>query len=477
MGIFFTVGEKKKRPGVYQRYENVGGVSIAGATDGIVACCIRSNWGELGKVHTFESLEQAKLALGNGGSDGTVELLAEIFTGGAKKVFCVRLGSGGTKGTTTLFDTADSPVAAVNMTAKSEGNRALSYMIRKVLGDESTKEMIILEDSLELEKITFPTREENEIDTFLEAVKVSRYFSFSKAEGYEDTKGIAEVGQTAFPAGTNPNVTNEQYSNAFSLLEPYVFNTICIDTESVAVHTLLTAYIQKIYQNGNILPFAVIGESTSVPFETRLAHAKAINSYNVIYVGGGAIDTLGTPLEGVRATARIAAMVASTASNQSLTHKVLSGMTDVMEMLTNSQYEQTIDAGMLTFSTSSAGNVWIESAVTTLNMPQGEDDEGWKKIKRTKIRKELMNRASATVEPLIGNINNDDDGRATILIAIGKLLQLMFTEGKLLEGGWIEVDKNNPPEGDSAWFHIYADDIDSLEKMYFVYKFRYSPNL
>ena len=44
MGIFFTVGENKKRPGVYQRYENVGGVSIAGATDGIVACCIRSNW-------------------------------------------------------------------------------------------------------------------------------------------------------------------------------------------------------------------------------------------------------------------------------------------------------------------------------------------------------------------------------------------------------------------------------------------------
>ena len=45
------------------------------------------------------------------------------------------------------------------------------------------------------------------------------------------------------------------------------------------------------------------------------------------------------------------------------------------------------------------------------------------------------------------------------------------------EGGYIEVDKNNLPEGDSAWFNIYADDIDSLEKLYFVYKFRYSPNL
>ena len=84
MGIFFTVGESKKRPGVYQRYENVGGVSIAGATDGIVACCIRSNWGERNKVHTFESIEQAIAVLGNGGENGTVSLLTEIFTGGAK---------------------------------------------------------------------------------------------------------------------------------------------------------------------------------------------------------------------------------------------------------------------------------------------------------------------------------------------------------------------------------------------------------
>ncbi len=472
MGIFFTVGEKKKRPGVYQRYENVGGVSIAGATDGIVACCIRSNWGELGKVHTFESIEAAKLALGNGGENGTVSLLTEIFTGGAKKVYCVRLGSGGTKSSIKLLDTAGTE--AVTMTAKWEGDRQLSYLIRKVLGDENTKEMLVLEGTLELERITFLTGEK-EIENFLQAAKQSNYFIFSKTE--TDAAELAEVGQTDFTAGTNPGITNENYSNAFTLLEPYVFNTICIDTESVAVHTLLTAYIQKIYQNGTILPFAVIAESTSVPFETRLAHARAINSYNVIYVGGGAVDTLGQPLEGTRAAARIAGMVASTPSNQSLTHKVVSGMTDVLEMLTNSQYEQTIDAGMLTFSTSSAGNVWIESAITTLNMPQGEDDEGWKKIKRTKIRKELMNRASATVEPLIGNINNDDDGRATVLIAIGKLLQLMFVEGKLLEGGSIEVDKDNLPEGDSAWFNIYADDIDSLEKMYFVYKFRYSPNL
>lgn len=477
MGIFFTVGEKKKRPGVYQRYENIGGALVAGATDGIVACCVRSNWGETGKVLTFESMEAAKAALGNGGGNGTVSLIADIFTGGAVKVYCVRLGSGGTKGTINLQDTSETPINAVTMAAKCEGDRPFTYMIRKVLGEAGKKEFLVYEGTLELERLVFFSGDDGEIDSFLEAAEKSAYFRFQKAEGYTGTGMLAEVGQTEFPKGVNPSVTNEHYSNAFTLLEPYVFNALCIDTEDMAVHTLLSSFMQRIYREGNILPFAVIGEKTQVEFETRLSHAKAFNSYNVIYVGSGMLDTLGNAIEGYRAAARIAGMVASISSNQSLTHKVISGMSDVMERLTNSQYEAAIDAGMLVFSLSSGGNVWIESAITTLNVPQGEDDEGWKKIKRTKIRKELMNRASVTVEPLIGNINNDEDGRATVLIAIGKLLGLMATEGKLLTGGYIEVDKDNLPEGDSAWFNIYADDIDSLEKVYFVYKFRYSPNV
>lgn len=474
MGVFFTVGEKKKRPGVYQRYENVGGVSVAGAVDGIVACCVKSNWGELKKVHTFESIEAAKIALG--GSGQTADMLSEIFAGGAVKVHCVRLGSGGTKGNVKLKDDSEEGVNAVSMTAKTEGDRKLSYMVRNVLGESGTKEFIVLEGTREIEKITFAANE-SEIDNFVESAKSSSYFDFAKEENYSGSGALAEVPQTEFPAGANPTVTTESYSEAFTLLEPYAFNTICVDTCDTAVHSLLSAYVDRIYKNGSILPFAVIGEPASVEFETRLSHAKSYNSYNVVYVGGGAVNMLGETLEGYMAAARVAGMIASTSSSQSLTHKVVTGMTDVAEMLTNSQYEQAIDAGMLTFSLSSAGNVWIESAVTTLNVPQGENDEGWKKIKRTKIRKELMNRASATVEPLIGNINNDPDGRATVLIAIGKLLGLMSTEGKLLEGAYIEIDKNNPPEGDSAWFNIYADDIDSLEKVYFVYKFRYSPNV
>lgn len=42
-------------------------------------------------------------------------------------------------------------------------------------------------------------------------------------------------------------------------------------------------------------------------------------------------------------------------------------------------------------------------------------------------------------------------------------------------GAHVEVDPDNKPEGDSAWFVVYADDIDALEKMYYTFKFRFAP--
>ena len=35
-------------------------------------------------------------------------------------------------------------------------------------------------------------------------------------------------------------------------------------------------------------------------------------------------------------------------------------------------------------------------------------------------------------------------------------------------------DDDNPPEGDSAWFVIAVDDIDSIEKVYLLYRFRFT---
>jgi len=87
-----------------------------------------------------------------------------------------------------------------------------------------------------------------------------------------------------------------------------------------------------------------------------------------------------------------------------------------------------------------------------------------------------MQRIDDTLEPVVGNVNNDPDGRATVVAGGNKVIKTMFREKKLLDGGYMMEDSNYPPEGDSAWFAIVVDDIDSIEKVYLVYRFRFAPS-
>ena len=187
-------------------------------------------------------------------------------------------------------------------------------------------------------------------------------------------------------------------------------------------------------------------------------------------------DSEGNAYEGYRAAARIAGLIAGTPSSESITHTAIAGAVEPTERLTNAQYEAAIKAGMLTFSVSAANNVWVEQGINNLVLPGQAEDEGWKKIKRTKVRFELFQRLNDSVEGLIGNINNDPDGRMTVIQVSNGVCQAMVAEKKLLTGACVELDPDNAPEGDSAWFVVYADDIDSLEKLYYTFKFRFAPD-
>lgn len=264
------------------------------------------------------------------------------------------------------------------------------------------------------------------------------------------------------------------YEAALTLLEAHKWNVLCVDTDDTEILGKVASYMDGIYKDGK-MGFAVIGEPTSVTFAERLLHAAAYNDYKIVYVGNGWVDAAGNEYSGYKAAARIAGMVASTPASESVTRKVVRGGVDLIEHLTNSQYKSAIESGMICLSTNSSGQVWLDSGVTTLVNPDGNDDAGWKKIKRAKIRFELMQRASDTVEPLIGNINNDANGRATVLQNVQGVLNAMVAERKLAPGAIIDVDTDNLPQGDNAWFVIWADDVDSLEKIYFNFKFRFNP--
>lgn len=471
MAAFFTIGEKKTRPGVYFRYENYGTPPIAGADDGTCAVTIRSNWGPIGRAVLIENYSDIAKTFGEGGTTGVA---LEVFKGGAQRAYITRLGTGGTNGTYNIMDTATGTAKnVITLTLKHPGTRSFAVTIRPTLADATVSELILTSGTEQLERLTF-SNATNSVQALMSAFaeQGSDYFTLTKKE--DSTAALATVTQEAVSGGTDPTVNNAAYSTAFEILEAYRWNVLAIDTEETTVHSVMQLFLNRIYQNGRFC-MGVVGEPTTVAFEDRLSHASAFNDYQVVYVGNGFIDSSGNEYEGHMAAARIAGMIAGTPSNESITHTAVTGATDLTETLTNAQYEQAIRAGMLTFSNSSAGTVWVEQGVNTLVLPGQTEDEGWKKIKRTKVRFELFQRLNDTVEGLVGNINNDPDGRMTVVQCCNGVCNAMVSEKKLLSGAYVEIDPNNAPAGDSAWFVVYADDIDSLEKLYFTFMFRFAP--
>ena len=470
MAVFFNEGENKKRPGVYQRHTNVGFDSPVGAQDGICAIPVQASWGPLGKVikNTLASDLTKNYGAGTYGTGYTVPAAAAMFNGGASVVYTYRLGTGGTKASKELAE-------GLTATAKYPGTMPISLAVQEKLGDSTKKQLLVYTGTTLVETWVFAADGANEGANLIAATKNSKYIDLS---GTAATVPVMAVASGALSGGVNPTVTNEDYSKAFAALEPYYYNVIALDVdddENMTLSLLLQSYLGNAYKLGK-LGIAVTGEKVSVDFETRCGHAVAFNDAKVVYLGGGWMCGAESK-DGVLAICYTAGLIASTPSNQGVTHAVITGATELCEALTYSQYEQAIDSGMLMVSMSADGSIWYDSGINTLVSPEtGTQDDGWKKIRRAKVRQELIHRLDLTLDPKVGRVSADTDGVADVVQAGQRVLDAMVSEGKLMAGALFFEDPANPFTGDSAWFVIQVDDIDSLEKIYLQYQFRYSQN-
>lgn len=470
MAIFYNEGEVKKRPGVYQRHTNVGFTAPASANDGICAIPVQASWGPLGKVLKNMNSTDLRKNYGSGtyGAGYTVPAAAAMFDGGASTVYTYRLGTGGAQASLELD-------SGMTVTAKYPGNLAIGVAVQEKLGDSSKKQFIVYVGTTQTELWEFDADGENEGANLIAAVKNSNYVTVT---GEAATVSALAAASGALTGGTNPTVTNEDYSKAFAALETFYYNTIALDVdddESMTLSLLLQAYLENAYKLGK-LGIAVVGSKSSVDFETRLTLAKSFNDAKVVFLGSG-YKAGNESKDGALAICYTAGVIAATPSNMGITHAVVNGATELCETLTFYQYEAAISSGMLMMSMSTDGSIWYDSGITTLTAPEtGTQDDGWKKIRRVKTRFELIDRLDRVLNPKVGRVSADTDGVADIIQTGQRVLDAMVTEGKVLTGATFIEDPANPYSGDSAWFIIQADDIDSLEKIYLQYQFRYSQN-
>lgn len=459
----YVKGESKIRPGIYHTYENAGNVPVAGARNGIGAGALRCSWGPLGKVVALTPADDVGTAFGDGkGRD----IITAMFQGGIGSGLFVRVGTGGKAGAAELKDADD--VVCATLTADYVGKRDFTYTIRDSLSDRK-RELIVYEGTAEFVKVSFPSGG-NEAAALGAALK-GKPFTVAPQEGYSGDGVLKAVVQESLAGGEDPTVTTADYGTAFSVLEAEIWNVLCVDTTDVAVHTLVKAFVDRVYAAGGY-PMACVAEGSEVALEERMEHARAMNDEKMHYVLNSGADATGVVYEGYRLAALIGGMIAAVPANSMLTGAVVSPLSKLTEKLTNTEIEAAIKSGCLVLSENRKKQVQVEDGVNTLVTPGSDQDEGWKKIRRVKTRFELMDRIDATLEAL--RVDNDKDGRGAIIAAGNSVISAMVGEKKLIDGSVTE-DETNPAAGDSAWFVIDVDDKDGLERVYLRYRFRFAP--
>lgn len=463
-GTFMT-GEVKVRPGSYFNIQKTGDNAITGAQDGIVAVIFKSDFGPLGAAVEISAEEGYEKTYG---TELTTDAMGEVLAGGATKVIACRIGKGGTQSNAKLAGGTDSG-DAVSITSKHAGAKMFSVTVREKLSDESKKECVIYTGTKEFEKVEFDAGE-NEVKALVQAFINSANFIVAPIA---DATGVIDiVSQKEFTAGTNPTITTQDYSDGFAAVEPYFFNTICVDTDDTAVHALLASYVDRIFNAGQ-LALGVVAEKKTVPITDRMNHAAAFNSEKMHYVVNAAVKKSSVSLDGYQTAARIAGMIAACPSNTSLTHTVIDGFTDMEEIMTSTMMAKAETMGCLVLSTNTNKQIWIDSAINTLVTPSDNQDDGWKKIRRTKTRYELITRANNQSDALVGKVDNDVNGRATIVSQVQGVVNAMIQEGKLV-AGTVTESAVYKADGDAAWFDIQVIDKDSAEHIYLTYKFSFS---
>lgn len=460
MAYTYTEGEKKVRPGVYERTSSAGSTAGAGALNGVVALVMAANWGPVDKVTVHETAKSIRATYGTGAN---VEAACSLITAGASRVYIKRLngknGTAGTIGTKSIGE-------AVKLDAKYPSGRTIVVEIKAKVGDAKKKQVVIKEGTTLLENFEFAVDTTNETAAFLEAVAGSTYITATKLADGLITAGEYEL------KGTDPTNTTADYADAFYALEPFSYNVLVTDSIDEDVFANLCAYEKEAAGNGKKL-MVVGGTTPATDFDARCTKAAACNSKGVVYFGGSWADGKGDKVEGVPAIIYVAGVIAATPANKGITHTQITGATDVPEKLTNAQYIDAIKKGLLLVSAGPEGQVWFDSAINTLVTLDADQDEGWKKIRRVKTRYELMDRIDRTLAPKVGKINCSTDGIAYLIQCGSGVIKDMIAENKLSAGSFYE-DPERPHQGDSAWFIIEADDIDSLEKIYLHYQYRYS---
>lgn len=425
--------QNKVRPGVYINFISAAKALGTLGERGTVTMPLILPWGPEKVVTEINASDNLADIIGIDITDTNALLIKEAFKR-AKTLLLYRVNKG-VKATATSGN--------LIATAKYSGTRGnkISIVIQKNVDDDTKFDVITLLNGREEDK--------QEQVSSVEDLTSNSLVDFSGNGALEATVGVNLTG------GTDGEVSNEDYTDYLTAIEPYEFNTMALPSTDATLKSVFVSFIKRLRDQEGKKVQLVVENYPVADFE------------GVISVKNGVVlaDTTVIPAE--KAVAWVAGATAGANVNESLTYTAYDDAVDVDTRYTNSEIENALKAGEFVF-VANKDTAIVEQDINTYTSFTPEKGKEFRKNRVIRVLDSIANDARRIFESYyIGKVDNNADGRN---LYKGELINYLNTLQEIgsIQNFDAQTDISVLPgaETDAVLTELYIQPVDSIEKIY-----------
>lgn len=422
--------QNKIRPGAYINFKSKKNELTPIGERGIATMPLILPWGPERQILTIHVDDDLSKVLGINIMDESALLIREAFKK-TKTLLLYRLNDG-TKATATLD--------GLVINAKYSGTKGdnINIVIQNNIDEPSKFDVITIFEGNKVDK------------QLVEDIKEL------KANDYVEFKGTGDIKATAglpLKNGTDGTVTNQNYIDYLSDIEPYDFYAMGISTKDSSIKAVATTFIKRLASEGRQI-------------QLILENYPEADCENIISVKNGVVLSDGTEITSDKAVAFVTGATAGASVNKSNTYLKYDGAIDVDIKYTNREVEETLLNGEIVFTISNR-KVVIEQDINTLKTFTEDKKKDYRKNRVVRTLFEVNNGIKLLWdERYIGQGDNDADGRNLFKKDVIKFLEQLQGIHALENVIPEDVEIKKGYDKDSAVARVGVQPIDAMEKLY-----------
>lgn len=441
-GGTFKKSQPKVRPGTYVNVRNGRQPSAVASTRGVAIIPLMGyDWGPRGQfiVLSADSPDAHIAELGRSVYDSNDSMvMLQLLLMGAVTVY-VYIPDGGSAATATEeVGEEGGTLTATAMYKGTLGNKIKLVSVSNPLGG---CDVSVILDGTEVELFEGVTKIEELADK-------SAYVKITGTGDMKEFASISLQGGKDDDQGKNAGI-----SDFLDKSEKIRFNCMCFPTEEGDLRTALLTKIKYIRE--------------SIGWKCQAVAPNFAADYEGIINLTNSFEYDGKELTTAQACAWLAGATAGADYVTSLTYTTVPGATKVVGEMNNEASIAAIDAGKTFFSVDEAGNVILEYDINSHVKTRGDEPADIRKNRPLRVYDTFANDLLITFVP--GKFDNDEDGWG-VMEGIGRsMLQNYYDDGAITN---VDLDADFLVDtgrsiGDSTYFQVGMQAVDSAEKYYF----------